>query len=134
MPKELAARLHAKFGHQGRNRLLRSLKLFGWLDRYHVPLQITCAACNITKARRRPRTGTIRVAKYAGQIIHAEIFTGGSAPALDGNRYAAIFTDGKSGKILALPIARTSLFGEIMREFLARLRTLPEEMVLDSGG
>ena len=55
MPKELAAQLHAKFGHRGRNSLLRTLHLFGWLDRYHLPLHTPCAACNITKARRRPR-------------------------------------------------------------------------------
>jgi hypothetical protein len=104
MPKELAAQLpvHAKFGHRGRYSLLGALKLFGWLDRYHLPLHIPCAACNITKARRRARTGAVRVAKYVGQIIHADIFTGGGAPALDGSRYAAIFTDDKSGKIVTL--------------------------------
>jgi len=61
MPNELAAQLHAKFGLRGRNGLLGALKLFGWLNRYHLPLHIPCAACNITKARRRARTGTVRV-------------------------------------------------------------------------
>ena len=58
----------------------------------------------------------------------------GDVIGMDGSKYAAFFTDDASGKILTFPLLKKSQFAEVMRQFLARLRTLPETMVLDSGG
>jgi hypothetical protein len=38
MPIAMAQKLHARFTHPGRNRLLGALRLFGWLDKYQLPL------------------------------------------------------------------------------------------------
>jgi hypothetical protein len=54
----------------------------------------------------------------------------GDVIGMDGSKYAAIFTDDVSGKILAFPMLKKSQFSEVMRQFIARLRTLPETMVL----
>ena len=130
----LAQKLHARFAHQGRNRLLRTLKLFGWLNKYQLPLNIPCLACDLAKARRRPHRGKVRRAEFAGQIWHADLMSSGDVIGMDGSKYAAFFTDDASGKILVFPLLKKSDFAEVMRQFLARLRTLPETMVLDSGG
>ena len=53
---------------------------------------------------------------------------------IEGSNYSAIFTDEKSRKKLAINLKLKSDFAGIMTEFLARLATLPEMMVLDSGG
>ena len=134
MPKKLAQELHARFGHPGRTRLYAALKLFGWLNKFHLPLEIPCLACNLAKARRRSHRGKVRRANHAGQIWHADLMSSGDVIGMDGSQYSAIFTDDMSGKILASPMVKKSHFGEVMRQFLARLRTLPETMVLDSGG
>ena len=134
MPKKLAQELHARFGHPGRTRLYAALKLFGWLNKFHLPLEIPCLACNLAKARRRSHRGKVRRANHAGQIWHADLISSGDVIGMDGSQYSAIFTDDMSGKILASPMVKKSHFGEVMRQFLARLRTLPETMVLDSGG
>ena len=134
MPKKLAQVLHARFGHPGRTRLYAALKLFGWLNKYHLPLEVPCLACNLAKARRRSHKGKVRRANHAGQIWHADLMSSGDVIGMDGSQYSAIFTDDMSGKIMAFPMVRKSQFGEVMRQFIARLRTLPETMVLDSGG
>jgi hypothetical protein len=58
MPIAMAQKLHARFQvtHPlaGRNRLLAALRLFGWLDKYQLPLHIPCLASDLAKARRRP--------------------------------------------------------------------------------
>ena len=134
MPIAMAQKLHARFTHPGRNRLLAALRLFGWLDQYQLPLHIPCIACDLAKARRRPHRGKTRRAEYAGQILHADLMSSGDVIGMDGSKYAAFFTDDASGKILTFPLLKKSQFAEVMRQFLARLRTLPETMVLDSGG
>ena len=134
MPIAMAQKLHARFTHPGRNKLLAALRLFGWLDQYQLPLHIPCIACDLAKARRRPHRGKTRRAEYAGQIWHADLMSSGDVIGMDGSKYAAFFTDDASGKILTFPLLKKSQLAEVMRQFLARLRTLPETMVLDSGG
>ena len=135
MPEEVAQKLHARFGHPGRKRLIGALRIFGWLRKFTVtvPLDIKCAACAATKARRRPHLGRLIKATYPGQVIHVDLFTAGIT-GIEGSNYSAIFTDEKSRKKLAINLKLKSDFAGIMTEFLARLSTLPEMMVLDSGG
>jgi hypothetical protein len=49
MPLELARMLHARFAHAGERRFRRALQLFGWLDKYTLPVKIPCAACDVEK-------------------------------------------------------------------------------------
>ena len=58
----------------------------------------------------------------------------GGLIAVDGSKYAAIFTDEESKQKITITYKKKSEFGGSMTEFLARLYTLPELMVLDSGG
>ena len=134
MPVALAQKLHDRFTHPGRNRLIAALRLFGWLDKYQLPLHIPCLACDLSKACKRPHRGKTRRAEYPGQIWHADLMSSGDVIGMDGSKYAAFFTDDASGKILTFPLLKKSQFAEVMRNFLARLLTLPETMVLDSGG
>lgn len=109
MPLELARLLHARFGHPGRNRLLAVLKLFGWLEKYNLPLSIPCVACHAAKARRRAHIGRLIKAEYPGQFIHADLFTG-SQIGIGGSKYAAIFRDEKSrGKIVFFQFGRNHI-------------------------
>jgi hypothetical protein len=112
MPIALAQKLHARFTHPGRNRLLAVLRLFGWLDKYQLPLHIPCVACDLAKARRRPHRGKTRRAEYAGQIWHADLMSSGDVIGMDGSRYAAFFTDDSSGKILVFPLLKKSQFAD----------------------
>jgi len=54
--------------------------------------------------------------------------------AVDGTKYAVTFTDEASKQIITICLKKKSEFGGVMTEFLARLHTLPELMVLDTGG
>ena len=71
MPAALAQELHARFGHPGRTRLYAALKLFGWLNKFHLPLDIPCLACDLAKARRRSHKGKVRL-EFGGAIMQAK--------------------------------------------------------------
>jgi len=117
MPEKLARELHARFthprfAHPGKTRLIRSLKLFGWLDRYQHPLEIPVLpvmwrrlANELTLARYAEHTMLVR----SGIPISCLRGTLGNIVASDGSKYAAIFTDDKSGRIIALPLGSRSL-------------------------
>jgi len=85
------------------------------------------------KARRRPHNGTLIRATYPGEIWHTDIMEAGLT-AVDGTKYAVTFTDEASKQIITICLKKKSEFGGVMTEFLARLHTLPELMVLDTGG
>jgi hypothetical protein len=90
MPTALAQELHARFGHPGRTRLYAALKLFGWLNKFHLPLEIPCLACDLAKARRKSHKGKVRRGDFAGQIWHADLMSSGDVIGMDGSKYAVV--------------------------------------------
>jgi hypothetical protein len=133
MSMDLARLLHARFGHAGRSRLIRALKLYGWLGKWELPSTIPCAACNVTKARRLAHTGKLRTEKEPGATWHLDIFTSDQL-SIDNCKYAAVFRDEASALKIAIPIARKSDLETVLPDFLSRLHTLPRTFVMDSGG
>ena len=130
---DLARLLHARFGHAGRSRLKRALRLYGWLGKWELPSTIHCAACNVTKARRLAHTGKLRTEKEPGASWHLDIFTSDQL-SIDNCKYAAVFRDEASALKIAIPIARKSDLETVLPDFLSRLHTLPRTFVMDSGG